>query len=243
MTGPFTSEDNGYIPNGQALPFTDQFPERPRGDDRRRARFGSRPSSTPASTRSTFRLGDIQIGDIDIQIPSNLALFQGDFDFTSSNGYHRARERGRRPADGRRDLADRGDQPGDRAGDHQPRPRDCCRPTTPRAPVPATSPTRSSPTRSAPTGSTDQRDGDSHSSTPRRRRTTAPLDVHARLGRPRRPQLTVTQIGSSPNYQVHVEQHRRRRRLGRRLRDAVRLRGRRRIPDLAEPGDAWPRAR
>ena len=87
MTGPFTAEDNGLHPDRPAAAVHGQLPERPRGHDRRRARSGSPPSSTPASTRSTFRLGDIQIGDIDIQIPSNLSLFQGDFDFTPTKGF------------------------------------------------------------------------------------------------------------------------------------------------------------
>ena len=86
MTGPFTSEDNGYIPNGQALPFTVNFQNDPAattspGEIRITTQLD--PSLDPR----TFRLGDIKIGDIDIQMPSNLGLFQGDFDFTSSNGY------------------------------------------------------------------------------------------------------------------------------------------------------------
>ncbi len=86
MTGPFTSEDNGYIPNGQALPFTVNFqndPEATTSPGEIRITTQLDPSLDPR----TFRLGDIQIGDIDIQIPSNLGLFQGDFDFTSSNGF------------------------------------------------------------------------------------------------------------------------------------------------------------
>ncbi len=86
MTGPFTSEDNGYIPNGQALPFTVNFqndPEATTSPGEIRITTQLDPNLDPR----TFRLGDIQIGDIDIQIPSNLGLFQGDFDFTASNGY------------------------------------------------------------------------------------------------------------------------------------------------------------
>ena len=86
MTGPFTSEAGGYIPTGQALPFTVNFQNDPQatttpGEIRITTQLD--PSLDPR----TFRLGDIQIGNIDVHIPSNLGLFQGDFDFTRSNGF------------------------------------------------------------------------------------------------------------------------------------------------------------
>ena len=86
MTGPFTSEDNGYIPNGQPLPFTVNFQNDPEASTSP-GEIRITTQLDPGLDPRTFRLGDIQIGDIDIQIPSNLALFQGDFDFTSSNGF------------------------------------------------------------------------------------------------------------------------------------------------------------
>ena len=86
MTGPFTAETSGTIPAGQPLPFTVNFqndPEATTSPGEIRITTQLDPGLDPRS----FRLGDIQIGDIDIHIPSNMALFQGDFDFTSSNGF------------------------------------------------------------------------------------------------------------------------------------------------------------
>ncbi len=86
MTGPFTAESNDFIPTGQPLPFTVNFQNDPTAT--------TSPGTIRITTQldpnldpSTFRLGDIQIGNIDVHIPSNLGLFQGDFDFTQSNGF------------------------------------------------------------------------------------------------------------------------------------------------------------
>ena len=86
MTGPFTAETNDFIPTGQPLPFTVNFQNDPTAT--------TSPGTIRITTRldpnldpSTFRLGDIQIGNIDVHIPSNLGLFQGDFDFTQPNGF------------------------------------------------------------------------------------------------------------------------------------------------------------
>src|SRR5262249_22279844 len=35
----------------------------------------------------TFRLGDIKVGDINVHIPADRGLFQGDFDFTQTKGF------------------------------------------------------------------------------------------------------------------------------------------------------------
>ena len=35
----------------------------------------------------SFRLGDLQLGNLQVQIPSNVGSFQGDFDFTQSEGF------------------------------------------------------------------------------------------------------------------------------------------------------------
>src|SRR5262249_27032567 len=79
MTGPFTAENQDFIPTGQPLPFTVNFQNDPQA------------STTPGEIRittqldpnldpRTFRLGDLKVGNIDIHIPNNLGLFQPDFD-------------------------------------------------------------------------------------------------------------------------------------------------------------------
>ena len=44
-------------------------------------------NSTPISTRWSFKLGDIRIGDITIDIPDGRWSYQGDFDFTHTRGF------------------------------------------------------------------------------------------------------------------------------------------------------------
>src|SRR4029077_16133594 len=74
-----------YVPVGQPLPYTIQF---------------SNPSSTttvgqvrivsqldPNLDERSFRLGDLQIGDLQVHIPNTVGSFQGDFDFTKSKGF------------------------------------------------------------------------------------------------------------------------------------------------------------
>ena len=86
MTGPFTAEDNGFIPAGQPLPFTVNFQNAPQASTSP-GEIRITTQLDPSLDPSSFRLGDIKIGDIDISIPSNMALFQGDFDFTQTNGF------------------------------------------------------------------------------------------------------------------------------------------------------------
>ncbi len=86
MTGPFTAEDNGFIPAGQPLPFTVNFQNNPQASTSP-GEIRITTQLDPSLDPSSFRLGDIKIGDIDIHIPSNMALFQGDFDFTQTNGF------------------------------------------------------------------------------------------------------------------------------------------------------------
>ncbi len=115
MTGPFTRRGQRLHSGRAALAVHRQLPERPRRPPASRARSASPPSSTPASTRSTFRLGDIQIGDIDIQHPQQPVAVPGRLRLHPDQGVHPPRQRRRRPADGHRDLADRGHRPADRA--------------------------------------------------------------------------------------------------------------------------------
>ncbi len=86
MTGPFTAEDDGFIPGGQPLPFTVNFQNDPQSSTEP-GEIRITTQLDPSLDPSSFRLGDIQIGDIDVSIPSNLAYFQGDFDFTQTKGF------------------------------------------------------------------------------------------------------------------------------------------------------------
>src|SRR5262249_23807052 len=86
INGPLAYGPNQFLPLGQALPFTVQFQN------------GAGASSTVGEVRvvqqldpnlepRTFRLGDLQIGDIKVHIPNTVGSFQSDFNFTQSKGF------------------------------------------------------------------------------------------------------------------------------------------------------------
>ena len=82
MTGPFTAEDNGFIPTGQALPFTVNFQNDPQATDhagRDPHHHPARPQPRPAhaSGWATSRSATSTSTS-----PATWRLFQGDFDFT-----------------------------------------------------------------------------------------------------------------------------------------------------------------
>ena len=54
---------------------------------RRRTRCASRRCSTPDLAINSFRLGDIKIGGVTINVPADRAVFQGDFDLRNSLGF------------------------------------------------------------------------------------------------------------------------------------------------------------
>src|SRR5262249_138579 len=86
ITGPQGFGTQQFIPTGQALPYTINFAnshtaQTEPGEIRIVTKLDR--SLDPYS----FRLGDLSIGDIKVHIPSNRALFQGDFDFTQSKGF------------------------------------------------------------------------------------------------------------------------------------------------------------
>jgi hypothetical protein len=86
MTGPFTVDTNGFVPVGQPLPFTVNFQNDPSATtDSHEVRVTV--PLDPSLDAETFQLGDIKIGNITVHIPSGRSLFQGDFDFTQSNGF------------------------------------------------------------------------------------------------------------------------------------------------------------
>jgi CARDB len=86
ITGPQGYGASQFVPAGHDLPYTIGF-ENP-------STSTTRPGEIRIVTKldgdldpHTFRLGDLTIGDIKVHIPSDRALFQGDFDFTRSRGF------------------------------------------------------------------------------------------------------------------------------------------------------------
>ncbi len=86
MTGPFAAESNDFIPTGQALPFTVNFQNDPKATTTP-GQIRITTQLDPSLDPRTFRLGDIQVGNIDVHIPSSMGLFQGDFDFSRTKGF------------------------------------------------------------------------------------------------------------------------------------------------------------
>jgi hypothetical protein len=86
LNGPLGYGPEQFVPVGQPLPFTIQFEN------------GAGASSTVGEVRvveqldpnldpHSFRLGDLQLGDLQVHIPGSVGSFQGDFDFTQSKGF------------------------------------------------------------------------------------------------------------------------------------------------------------
>src|SRR5205823_1785174 len=85
LVGPYGTGSEDFVPNGQPLPYTIQF---------------SNPSTTstvgqvvivsqldPNLDERTFRLGDLQLGDLQVHIPNTVGSFQQDFDLIKSKGF------------------------------------------------------------------------------------------------------------------------------------------------------------
>ncbi len=86
MTGPFTVETSGFVPVNQPLPFTVNFQNDPSAStDTHEVRITV--PLDPTVDAESFQLGDIKVGNITVHIPAGHSLFQGDFDFTQSNGF------------------------------------------------------------------------------------------------------------------------------------------------------------
>ena len=86
ITGPFGVGDEQFVPVGQPLPYSIEFSN------------DAGASSTVSEVRviselddaidlRSFELGDIQLGDLDVHMPSGRSSFQGDFDFSQSRGF------------------------------------------------------------------------------------------------------------------------------------------------------------
>ncbi|MEM9272984.1 MAG: CARDB domain-containing protein, partial [Cyanobacteria bacterium P01_F01_bin.143] len=86
ITGPIITEENGLIPIGATLPYTIQFANSPNAS----ASVGEVNIVTQLDSNldpRSFRLGDLQLGDIRVHIPEGRATFTGDFDFTGTKGF------------------------------------------------------------------------------------------------------------------------------------------------------------
>src|SRR5262249_27906382 len=86
LIGPQGFGPQQYLPVGQPLPYTIQFANGKKAASAvGEARIVSQldPNFDPRS----FRLGDLQLGDLQVHIPGSVGSFQGDFDFTKSKGF------------------------------------------------------------------------------------------------------------------------------------------------------------
>ena len=86
ITGPIGSGDLGYVPAGATLPYTIQFANAPNASEA----VGEVRIVTELDENldpRTFRLGDLQLGDIKVNIPEERGSFEGDFDFSGTKGF------------------------------------------------------------------------------------------------------------------------------------------------------------
>ena len=86
ITGPSGYGDSQYVPAGTPLPYTVDFSN---PSDSTTAANEVRIETTLDDNLSvrSFRLGDIKIGSVTINVPDNSANFQGDFDLRNSLGF------------------------------------------------------------------------------------------------------------------------------------------------------------
>ncbi|HEY7599778.1 MAG TPA: PPC domain-containing protein, partial [Candidatus Limnocylindrales bacterium] len=86
LSGPEGVGAAGYVPANTALPYTVRF-ENPAGagTHANEVRIVAQ-LDEDLNTRS-FRLGDLQIGDITVHVPTDRASFQGEFDLRNSKGF------------------------------------------------------------------------------------------------------------------------------------------------------------
>ena len=86
MTGPVGYGSQQFIPLGQPLPYTVQFGN-PSTASASPGQIQIVTQLDPNLLAQSFRLGDLQIGDLQVYIPNTVGSFQGDFDFTNSKGF------------------------------------------------------------------------------------------------------------------------------------------------------------
>jgi len=86
ITGPQTFDTGGWLPVGQTLPYTVNFANDP-ASGRYINEVRVVTQLDPDVDARSFKLGDIKIGDITIDVPDGRSLFQGEFDFVASRGF------------------------------------------------------------------------------------------------------------------------------------------------------------
>jgi len=85
VTGPITGDSGGMVPMGHPLPYTIRF-ENPATASTHTAEIRVVTELDEDLDPHSFRLGDLEVGDIHVHIPQDRALFQGEFDFTEALG-------------------------------------------------------------------------------------------------------------------------------------------------------------
>lgn len=86
ITGPFSAESNGFLPVDAALPYTINFQNDPSASSFVNEIRIVADIDQQLDTR-TFRLGDLRIGDINIDVPSDRGVYTADIDFLDTKGF------------------------------------------------------------------------------------------------------------------------------------------------------------
>ncbi|HPM83881.1 MAG TPA: putative Ig domain-containing protein, partial [Candidatus Anammoximicrobium sp.] len=86
LAGPATAETNGFVPVSTALPYSIHF-ENAQSSATYVSEVRIVTELDDAVDPVLFRLGDMQIGDIAIDVPTNLGMFQREYDFVATRGF------------------------------------------------------------------------------------------------------------------------------------------------------------
>ena len=86
LAGPFTAESRGFVPVVQDLPFTVHF-QNDEAAPTRTSEVRVVVNLDDKLDPRTFRLGDIRLGDIVIDVPDDRANFQQEIDYTRTRGF------------------------------------------------------------------------------------------------------------------------------------------------------------
>ncbi|MBS0640237.1 MAG: putative Ig domain-containing protein, partial [Proteobacteria bacterium] len=86
LTGPQTYDTGGFLPSGQALPYSVSFQNDPAASTYvNEVRVVTQ--LDPNLDARSFTLGDIKIGDITIKVPEGQHFFNAEIDFTATRGF------------------------------------------------------------------------------------------------------------------------------------------------------------